>query len=132
MTSVLLDTRVALWWLAADPWLTDGMQQAVHDADEAHVCAASTWEVAIKMAIGKLTVQLEAGETFAGACRQQGFTLDSTTHDDAWSIRSLPPSRTDPFDRLIAATAKRRGWTVVTADEAFEVFGVPLVGPFTQ
>lgn len=129
MTALILDTHVALWWLADDRRLTAGMRQAVEQSDSAHISAASTWEVAIKVAIGKLDVDLGEGESFARLCSEQGFALAAVTHEDAWSITALPPSRTDPFDRLIAATAQRRGWTVVTADPAFEAFGIALITP---
>ena len=84
--------------------------------------------MAIKIAIGKL--ELDLGElSFADTVADQGFELTAVTHEDAWSIGALPPARTDPFDRLIAATARRRGWTVVTADPAFDGLGVPLLRP---
>jgi PIN domain nuclease of toxin-antitoxin system len=41
----------------------------------------------------------------------------------------LPPSRTDPFDRLIAATARRCGWIVVSADPVFDGLGVAVLRP---
>lgn len=127
MTSLLLDTHIALWWLADDPRLTAGLRHAVQQSEAVHVSAASTWEVAIKVAIGKLELGLREGESFARTCSDQGFSLTAVTHEDAWSIGALPATRTDPFDRLIAATARRRGWTVVTADSAFEAFDVALL-----
>lgn len=129
MTPLLLDTHVVLWWLADDPRLTDGLRLAVQQADGVHISAASTWEVAIKVEIGKLDVDFREGESFVQVCAAQGFVLTAVTHEDAWSIGALPAARTDPFDRLIAATARRRGWTVVTADPAFEAFGVALLRP---
>lgn len=129
MTSLLLDTHVVLWWLADDPRLSPRVRKAVRGADGVHVSAASTWEAAIKVAIGKLELDLDAGASFGQICADQGFSLVAVSHEDAWSIGALPTTRTDPFDRLIAATAKRRGWTVVTADPAFEAFDVPLLRP---
>lgn len=55
MTDLLLDTHVVLWWLADDPRLTDRGREVIGRARAVHVSAASTWEVAIKLAIGKLT-----------------------------------------------------------------------------
>lgn len=126
MTTLLLDTHVVLWWLADDPRLSAEARRAVQHSAAAYVSAASTWEIAIKMAIGKLAIDLVA-DSFANTCSEQGFSLVAVTHEDAWSIGALPTARTDPFDRLIAATARRRGWTVVTADPAFEAFGVDLL-----
>ncbi len=70
---------------------------------------------------------LPDGTTFAGVCAEQGFDLTPITHEDAWAVRDLPVSRADPFDRLLAGTARRRGWTLVTADAAFDELGVELL-----
>lgn len=129
MTSLLLDTHVALWWLADDRRLTPALRAAVEQADGVHLSAASTWEVAIKVAIGKLEVDGLEEAGFAELCAEQGFSLVPVSHEDAWSVLALPVPRTDPFDRLIAATARRRGWTVATADPVFDVFGVSLLRP---
>jgi len=126
---LLLDTHAAIWWLADDRRLTDDAKSAVLAAVAVHVSAASTWEVAIKQAIGKLDLGLPGGQSFAQVCADQGFTLATVTHEDAWAVGELPPTRTDPFDRLIAATARRRRWTVVTADPAFAGLDVAVLDP---
>jgi PIN domain nuclease of toxin-antitoxin system len=105
------------------------MRDAIEKADQVSLSSASTWEVAIKLAIGKLKLDLDPNTTFASVCAEQGFQLISVDHADAWHILDLPPSRADPFDRLIAATALRRGWTVATADPVFTALGVPAIRP---
>lgn len=129
MNALLLDTHIALWWLADDPRLTSALRDGVERADAVHLSAASTWEVAIKIAIGRLEVDGLDHAGFAELCEKQGFSLIPVSHQDAWSVLSLPKARTDPFDRLIAATARRRGWTVATADPVFDAFGVSLLRP---
>lgn len=129
MTELLLDTHVVLWWLADDPRLGVPVRERILAAPAAHVSAATTWEVAIKQAIGKLDLEFDAGETFHGVCRAQGFVLAPVAHDDAWAVLDLPVSRTDPFDRLIAATARRRRLTLVTADPAFDALDVRVLRP---
>ena len=129
MSDLLLDTHVVLWWLADDPRLGAGTREQVMQASAVHVSAATTWEVAIKSAIGRLTLDLDEGATFPIICEAQGFSLVGVDHRDAWAVRDLPPSRTDPFDRLIAATARRRGWIVVTADSVFDGLGVAVLRP---
>lgn len=129
MRTLLLDTHVVLWWLADDPRLPPKLRRQVQQAAAAHVSAASSWEVAIKRSIGKLDLELDDAATFPAVCAAQGFSLTSVSHEDAWAVSDLPPSRADPFDRLIAATARRRGWTVVSADPVFAELAVPVLGP---
>lgn len=125
--TLLLDTHVALWWLLDAPELAEGTRVAVGAAPEVHVSAATTWEVAIKRAIGKLTLVLPDRMSFSAACRAHGFALTDVTHADAEAVAELPPHRRDPFDRLLAATARRRGWTLVTRDAGFADLGVAIL-----
>lgn len=122
--TLLLDTHAALWWLEASPQLPSVTRQAIVAAPAVCVSAATTWEVAIKRAIGKLSAAMPDGMSFPEACRGHGFELTDVTHADAEAVAALPPGRTDPFDRLLAATARRRGWTLVTRDPAFAGLGV--------
>ena len=129
MSALILDTHIALWWLADDARLTPRLRELVGRSRDVYLSSASTWEVAIKLAIGRLKLDLDPDMTFASVCAAQGFRLLSVDHDDAWGVLSIPRTRADPFDRLIAATARRRGWTVVTADPVFDDLSVPTLGP---
>lgn len=121
---LLLDTHVVLWWLDQSPRLPVAVRDLVERAANVHVSAVSTWEVAIKQALGKLDVDLPAETSFLAACAGYGFTLSDVTHADAEAVADLPPARRDPFDRLLAATARRRGWTLVTRDPGFRTLDV--------
>ncbi len=129
MSALILDTHIALWWLADDARLTPRLRELVGRSADVYLSSASSWEVAIKLAIGKLRLDLEADTTFPSVCADQGIRLLPVDHADAWAVLSLPSTRADPFDRLIAATARRRGWTVVTSDAVFADLGVPTLRP---
>ncbi len=49
MTRLLLDTHLLMWWLSGDPRLPGA---------EVFVSQASLWELAIKLSIGRLQVDL--------------------------------------------------------------------------
>ena len=49
------------------------------------------------------------------------------TPEHALAVRSLPWHHRDPFDRLLIAQALEGGYTIVTADDAFAAYGVPLL-----
>lgn len=55
---LLLDTHLVLWALAASPRLKPATRQRITSADEVYVSAASVWEIAIKVRLGKLEVNL--------------------------------------------------------------------------
>ena len=59
MTRLLLDTRLVLWWLNDDPRLPKPVVKRVRAQEaEVFVSQASLWEMAIKVSIGRLHVDL--------------------------------------------------------------------------
>jgi PIN domain nuclease of toxin-antitoxin system len=119
--TLLLDTHVLLWWLADDPRLTPGMRRAIEDpATTVALSAVSTWEIAIKMALGKI----DAPDDLAVVVREAGFDELPVTVDDGWAAGRLPRHHDDPFDRMLIAQAQLRRLTVVTADRRFDAYDV--------
>jgi PIN domain nuclease of toxin-antitoxin system len=116
---LLLDTHVLIWWDEGRRLSRDA-RRAIHEAPEVFVSAASAWEVAIKVALGRLrptrTVEEAAGES--------GFVELPVTFRHAARIAALPLHHRDPFDRLLVAQAEVEGLTLVTRDPAFEPYGV--------
>ncbi len=47
---VLLDTHILLWALSDDPKLSGKARKLIENAAEIYVCAATFWELAIKVA----------------------------------------------------------------------------------
>ncbi|MEB3196518.1 MAG: type II toxin-antitoxin system VapC family toxin [Candidatus Sericytochromatia bacterium] len=118
---LLLDTQIALWWLAEPGKLTSTAFKAIQSpSHEVFVSAASVWEMAIKQQLGKLEIPgspqpvLEAGE----------IQLLDVSAEDGWCAGSLPPLHRDPFDRMLVAQALRLGLVVVTRDEHIPKYGV--------
>ncbi len=61
---VLLDTHAFLWWVMDDAQLSDRVRDVICDRDNRiFLSAASAWELAIKVGIGKLTLP-EPVETY--------------------------------------------------------------------
>ena len=54
---VLLDTLTFLWWITDDPRLSTSARAVVSDpGNELFISAASGWEMAIKVRLGRLQV----------------------------------------------------------------------------
>jgi PIN domain nuclease of toxin-antitoxin system len=89
----------------------------------AFVSAASAWEVAIKQAIGRLTLP----EPFAVGIDASGFQRLPVGFEHAAEAASLPLHHTDPFDRMLVAQARLEGLTLVTHDRALAAYDVPVL-----
>jgi PIN domain nuclease of toxin-antitoxin system len=123
MKRLLLDTEALIWWDADDRRLGKRARAAIHQAIDVHVSAASAWEIVIKQNLGKIETTREPGRAVAEA----GFNALPVTFEHAAAVRELPPHHHDPFDRLIIAAAVVEGLTIVTSDERFTRYNVPLV-----
>lgn len=117
--NLLLDTHTFLWW--DEDKLPKSVVRRIQSADEVYVSAVSAWEVAIKAALGKITVR----ESFATAVADYGFAPLAISLDHADAVRSLPMHHRDPFDRLLVAQAQLEGLTLVTRDASIALYDVP-------
>jgi PIN domain nuclease of toxin-antitoxin system len=120
---LLLDTHVLLWWREASPRIGDEARREIATADDVFVSAASAWEVAIKVALGKLRIPgpLEA------AVSDSGFGALPIAFSHAAAVTGLAAHHADPFDRMLIAQAVVEGLTIVTHDRRFAPYGVPIV-----
>jgi PIN domain nuclease of toxin-antitoxin system len=125
---LLLDSHLFLWWLQASRRLSREARRAIASpTSEVMVSAASVWEIAIKVAIGKLKWRDAAGPGIDASIVASGFTELPVTARHAAAVRHLPPHHGDPFDRLLISQALAEGLRVVTADEVFGRYGVPTL-----
>jgi PIN domain nuclease of toxin-antitoxin system len=113
--NVLLDTCALLALARGD--LPAEASAALRAAPEAWVSAVSSWEVAIKVAAGKLHLTSPPLVWFLGMAQRYGLReipLDART---ACAAAALPLIHRDPFDRVIAALAQMNVLTVLTSDK---------------
>jgi len=109
---LLLDTHVAIWW-DAGATMTAAAMQAIRDADEVFVSAASAWEVEIKAALGKIRTD----RSFVQLCNDSGFLELPILMRHIETLPSLEPLHRDPFDRLLVAQAVQEQLVLVTRDD---------------
>jgi PIN domain nuclease of toxin-antitoxin system len=122
---LLLDTHVFLWWLADDPALRPATQEAIGAPDaDIYVSAVSVWEVAIKIAVGKLEPTPIPLVDAIVACGFQELPIYA--RHCALTV-DLPRHHGDPFDRLLVAQARSEDLTLVTNDRALRRYEVPIM-----
>lgn len=110
---VLLDTHILLWALTDDQKLSYTARALINNATQVHVSAATFWEMAIKVGLGKLSVDLEGIREF---CTDSGFIELPIEAEHAIAVKDLAPHHRDPFDRLIVATTVMEPMQLLTAD----------------
>ena len=123
----LLDTSVWLWSLTASNRInSQGRELLARGRDEMYLSAASSWEIAIKAALGKLHLP-ELATSWVPKCMSAQSVLPlSITHRHALAVSDLPLHHSDPFDRLLIAQARAEDMVILTADRAFERYEVEI------
>jgi PIN domain nuclease of toxin-antitoxin system len=110
---ILLDTHIFLWAVGGSPMLKPKVRRLIEEADSVHVSAASIWEIAIKVRLGKL--EADPNE-LAAAIEPSGFSELPVRASHAAGVLTLAPHHNDPFDRLLIAQALAEPLRLVTAD----------------
>ena len=122
---LLLDTHTLLWFLANDIRLSPTAKRFIEDAaNERWVSPSTLFEIAIKVRIGKLLLPAPFAVMFPADLLSADIHLLPLEADHIAPLTSLPLYHKDPFDRLIAATALVEGLALVSADRAFDDYGV--------
>ena len=118
---LLLDTHALLWWLVADPRLSDEAREAISaETSYVAVSAASAWEIAIKARLGRLDLPQQLEEELVA----QNFDPLPITIAHAVHAGALPAHHEDLFDRMLVAQAQLEGLTIVTRDPRIAAYGV--------
>jgi PIN domain nuclease of toxin-antitoxin system len=118
---IVLDTHAWIWWVSAPESLPSKVQNEIDRnlaIDSVVVSTFSTWEIAILVAKGKLQFAIDLGKWITQSEQIPGFTFQPVTNAIAIASVNLPGQfHPDPADRLIVATARILGATLITGDE---------------
>jgi PIN domain nuclease of toxin-antitoxin system len=125
---LLLDTHTLLWFLANDARLSPMAKTAIEDtANERWLSPITLLEIAIKVRIGRMSLPSPFAVMFPADLLTADIHLMPLEPHHIEPLTTLPQHHKDPFDRLIAATALVEGLTLVSADSAFDSYGVTRV-----
>lgn len=124
----LLDTGVWLWSVFQPERMSAKAREVFADGSkELFLSAATSWEVAIKAAAGKLHLPEPPASYVPSRMAMQGLRPLIVSHQHALAVSSLPQHHRDPFDRLLIAQARLEDMVLITNDAMFRRYPVELL-----
>ena len=84
----------------------------------------STWEIAVKHALGRLPLPDVPARFIPSQRLAHAIETLPLEEDATLRVAQLPDLHRDPFDRMLVAQALERGLTIVTPDPAIQQYPV--------
>ena len=122
---LLLDTCSLIWATMSPAALTPKARKMLANENNVIlVSAASAWEIATKVRLGKLPGAEKLEQDFLAVLEVAGYMQLPIDTASALRAGRLTAEHKDPFDRMIAAQALALDVAVLSPDPQFDQFGV--------
>ena len=124
---LLLDTHVLIWLINGDAALSREAKQEIDDASvnqETLVSVVCFWEIGMLQVKRRLRLESSVLDWTRDAVNRPGIKVTPLTPEIAVASSFLPGRfHHDPADRMIVATARETGATLVTRDRRILRYG---------
>ncbi|MEM8654409.1 MAG: type II toxin-antitoxin system VapC family toxin [Pseudomonadota bacterium] len=124
MTGYLLDTNAFAMALTDDARLPAHTRALMAGATRLSVSAITFYEIGQKVRLGKWPEMSAHVQTLEDRAVTDGYDLLPLTADSAMAAAMLDWPHRDPFDRMIAAIARRDQLPILSSDTAFDAINV--------
>ena len=122
---LLRDTDAIIWAALSTHRLSRVARDEIANSNnELFVSAASAWEIATKVRLGKLPEAELLEANFVPLAKRAGFAMLPVSVETALRSGRLRGKHADPFDRMIAAQAVQLDVPVISNDTKLDEFGV--------
>jgi PIN domain nuclease of toxin-antitoxin system len=122
---VLLDTHTLIWAKISPKSLSRQVAKIMADPlNEIFVSAATAWEIATKVRLGKLPGAENLERNFLETIEDSGYTLVPIDAENGLRAGRLIADHGDPFDRMLAAQALASDMPILSKDTKLDAFGV--------
>ena len=118
----LLDTHALIWYSEHSGRLPRMTEEIIDNPKNTiYVSAASLWEIAIKVNLGKLDLSFD---NLLGELKSVKFQILPIENIYLKRLLDLPKIHKDPFDRIIITTAQEEDMILLTSDENIHKYDV--------
>ena len=126
--NLLLDSHSFVWWRDEPPKLSPtAFAEISNPHNDIFLSVATVWELQIKIALRKFTINGGLKNAVEDEQRSNGFQILPVQLAHALHLENLPPHHKDPFDRLLISQAIVENMTLVGADTDFAKYQVNLL-----
>lgn len=120
---ILLDTHSMIWFINGEN-IPSKSKLAIQDtSNNCYISIASLWEIAIKLSINKLEMNIAFDQVEAFMIENK-INLLPVTVSHLKQLQKLALIHRDPFDRIIISQALANHLTIVSKDQISKQYNV--------
>lgn len=124
----LLDTHTFLWWISDDERLSLRVREIISNRHNTLlVSAASGWEMAIKLKLGKLKLARPPEPFITDQIAINAFEILPIQMHHALHVYTLLDHHRDPFDRMLIAQSQLENLPILTSDPHIALYPVEVI-----
>ena len=120
LNSVLLDTHAWAWSLTGDDRLSEKASSVMTNASSIFVSPISFFEIGQKVRLGKWPEMADHVEHLKEILEKQGGLLAALEARICLRASTMAWNHSDPFDRILAASAAHYNLPILSADTVFD------------
>lgn len=124
---ILLDTHALIWFCNGDKQLPKKTAKIIEDPTvDCYVSIASLWEIAIKLNLDKLSLNVKFPE-LKNILKEHNINILELRFEHLEQLTKLKTIHRDPFDRVIIAQSISDKMSVATKDDIFKDYKVNVI-----
>ena len=127
MIKNLLDTHTFLWFIdGSDNLSPKALENIENENAKNFISIVSLWEIAIKLSLGKLEVNIPFKQ-IEDVVFKNNFQILPISFTDLLKLSELPFHHRDPFDRLLIAQCINNEMIFLSKDENVFKYNVSVI-----
>ena len=127
MIKNLLDTHTFLWFIDGNDNLSPkALENIENENAQNFISIVSLWEIAIKLSLGKLEVNIPFKQ-IEDVVFKNNFQILPISFTDLLKLSELPFHHRDPFDRLLIAQCINNEMIFLSKDENVSKYNASII-----